>query len=942
VTAILADAILNIHRDHKREGEMSLMALNNILKWLWKAVGLIVLIGAILAVAVVIKYLTRPKPGSVKDEAMRAGRTVESLPGSDSDYLRAMDGGLNAENVHKALSFLSKEEAWKAYNRGRNNWVVWTAGNDTLWDFLANNTFGAFDLLKILSSHPGINYCGNKKPVYGYADDDKSNYDKTAYDKDADGKDAKAEYGKVAKTGYGKDKSSPAPYPPGYYVYDDDECQKEDRQFYEVSRHNRWKYLGLVNEPGFQQWDSKGCDWKNDKKTDKEPYGKCGDPDRFGLWLDKRVGPPDPFEDENRYPGVKIGARGKSVPLGSYYGYGSGIVGLRIFPNPDFDESAKKKWDPVRYYNDPYYYNDKNLVRPYRVGMSCGFCHVGPSPVKPPADPENPKWEELNSNPGAQYFWIDRIFFWNPKGRHENFIYQLFHTSLPGSLDTSLVSSDNINNPRTMNAVYSIAARLNMAKFHPEKLTGGERNNKQFNDYERTKMLSEYFQPPDTVLTAHVLKDGADSVGILGALNRVYINIGLFSEEWLLHFKPLLGNFPGKRITPIEIAVLEKNSTYWNANIAQTPDVALFFLASASPDLLKDAPGGNAYLTTDQNKLSRGKIVFAENCARCHSGKQPENLCPLGTKCEKDQIIENSAGYFEWMRKEVMKPDFLTDNFLSTERRVSVTELGTNACSPLATNGLGGDIWDNFTSTTYKELPAVGKFTVHHPKTGEPWEYEMPGDGRGYTRPASLISLWSTAPFLLNNSLGNFYGEPTVEARIASFNDSIQQMLWPEKRQKDSLLGDKVPGYMQRTTTDSYLRVAWGFLPGIFSRLMDLLSDWFPRIFTKNGLEIGPIPKGTPVALLANLPFVSEDRRLKERVDHLDKLVQLGKKAKKDLKALPKDATPEQKHAALANLIDPLLRLSKCPDYVVNRGHYFGTNLSDADKWALIEFLKTF
>jgi hypothetical protein len=27
---------------------------------------------------------------------------------------------------------------------------------------------------------------------------------------------------------------------------------------------------------------------------------------------------------------------------------------------------------------------------------------------------------------------------------------------------------------------------------------------------------------------------------------------------------------------------------------------------------------------------------------------------------------------------------------------------------------------------------------------------------------------------------------------------------------------------------------------------------------------------------------------------------------------------------------------------VVNRGHYFGTNLSDADKWALIEFLKTF
>jgi hypothetical protein len=912
------------------------MANTILLRRLWKAIGLIVVVAAIVAVVVFVKFLARPKPGSVKDEAMRAGRTVESLKGSDSDYLRAMDGGLNAEDVHKALNFLSKEEAWKAYNRGRNNWVVWTAGNDTLWDFLGNNSFGAFDLLKVVSSHPNIRYCGNRNPVYDYTDEDKSGYGKSGY--------VKAGYGKDAKAGYAKRKSSPALYPPGYYVYEDDECKGDDRQFFEVSRRNRWKYFGLVNEPGLQQWAPKDCDWKNDKKTDKEPFGKCGDPERFGLWLDKRVGSPDPFEDEKNYPGVKIGARGKTVPLGSYYGYASGIVGLRLFPNPEFDEAAKKKWDPIRYYTDEKYYNDKNLVRPYRVGMSCGFCHVGPSPVKPPADPENPKWENLNSNPGAQYFWIDRIFFWNPYKRHENFIYQLFHTSLPGSLDTSLVSSDNINNPRTMNAVYSIAARLKMAEFHPEKLTGGELNNKQFNDYERTKGFSKYFIPPDTVLTAHVLKDGADSVGILGALNRVYLNIGLFSEEWLLHFRPLIGNFPGKRITPIEIAVLQKNSAYWNANVAQTPDVALFFLASARPDRLKDLPEPirKQYLPTDQKKVDRGKIVFAENCARCHSGKQPPNLCLLGTKCKPGDIIENSAGYFEWMRKEVVKPDFLEGNFLSTERRIPVTELGTNACSPLATNGLRGDIWDNFTSTTYKELPAVGKFTVHHPKTGEPWEYEMPAGGRGYTRPASLISLWSTAPYLLNNAVGTFYGEPSVEARMASFNDSIQQMLWPEKRQKDSVLGDKVPGYMQRTTSDSNLRVAWGYLPGVFSNIMDLLSGWFPRVFDKNGLEIGPIPKGTPVGLLANLPLVSESTRLEDRKAHLKKLIDVLKKAAKDLKGIPKDATPEQKHAALANLIDPLLKLSKCPDYVVNRGHYFGTNLSDEDKLNLIEFLKTF
>ena len=59
-----------------------------------------------------------------------------------------------------------------------------------------------------------------------------------------------------------------------------------------------------------------------------------------------------------------------------------------------------------------------------------------------------------------------------------------------------------------------------------------------------------------------MLKDGSDSVGALGALNRVFLNIGLFSEEWLLHFNPLVG---GKPITPIQIADARNNSSYWEA-----------------------------------------------------------------------------------------------------------------------------------------------------------------------------------------------------------------------------------------------------------------------------------------------------------------------------------------------------------------------------------------
>ena len=777
-----------------------------------------------------------PQPGTVQDEALAAGRRADSFPAADEDYFKDMDGGVT----------LSANEI-----KGRNNWIVWTGGNDRFWDHLVNTSFGAVDFLKIISSHPSVKH---------------------------------------------------------------------------LSRDTRWNYLGLVNEPCFEK-------------------AKAPRADRFGLWLDQRRKdcPSDPFENEQKYPGVKIGARGKNLPVGSYYGYATGVVGLRLFPNPDFDDNAAKKWDPERFYTDPKYYQDKNLIRPYRIGMSCGFCHVGPSPVKPPDDPENPKWENLNSNPGAQYFWVDRILFWDKD--ESSFVYQLLHTSLPGTLDTSFISTDNINNPRTMNAVYSVAARLGPAlRWGKEKLAGGGLENKQFQDFPQTAALSQFYIKPDTVMTPRVLKDGSDSVGILGALNRVYINIGLFSEEWLLHFNALVG---GKKITPIKIEDAEKNSSYWNATVNQTADVALFFLKTAKPDLLKDAPGGDQYLTQDKAKVNRGKMAFAHYCARCHSSKIPEAPANVDTS--------NWEQYWAWTKTDdfkskmaamVMADDFLTDNYLSTDRRIPVTLLQTNACSPLATNAIGGNIWDNFSSQTYKDLPSVGKITVQNPIDGSPWEYPMPAGGRGYTRVPSLISLWSTAPFLLNNSVGKFNPSPAVEARMASFNDAIEKMLWPEKREKDSILGDKVPGFIYRTTATSYVKVAVGYMPEGFEKLLSW-GDWLHRFvpwlplplsYSEGVVKIGPIPKGTPVSLLTNIDLESNRAEL----------VKLLLKMKDDLKRT-EGASDEEAAKVFKNLVPDLLKVSKCPDYVVNKGHYFGTAffkeeapLSDEDKWALVEFLKTF
>ncbi|HEY6802455.1 MAG TPA: hypothetical protein VI306_02645 [Pyrinomonadaceae bacterium] len=783
--------------------------------------------------------------------------------------------------------------------KGRNTWVVWTGGNDRFWDTIGKTSFGALDLLKTLSSYPN--------PISSDPND-------------------KLKY----------------------------------------SRDNRWYYLGLVNEPCFEK-----------------PTGP--DPNRFGLWLDKRIVspecPPDPFENEGKYPGVVIGSRSKplpagkpnqylpkdgKMPVGSFYGYATGIVGLRLFPNPAFDAAAAEKWDPERYYNDPTYYYSKDLVRPYRVGMSCAFCHVGPDPTRPPADPEHPKWENLNNSVGAQYFWIDRIFDW--KADPATYVHQMFHTSRPGTLDTSLVSTDNINNPRTMNAIYNLGPRLDQAtRFGKETLGPGSNNNKQLNDYVPAgDPLTKFFTPPNTVLSPRVLKDGSDSVGALGALNRVYLNIGLFSEEWMLHFNALVG---GKTVTPIEISVARKNSSYWEATEAQTVNLARFFLKAATPHKLSAAPDGAKYFNNGNPndpayvaRVNNGKVVFAENCARCHSSKLPDPDTPKkiyqAQGCAGPDYLNCWNEYWEWtktdefkskMRAIVTAPDFLDNNFLSAEHRVPLTLMQTNACSPLATNAIRGNIWDNFSSETYKDLPSVGSVKVIQPLTGEERTYEMPGGGRGYTRPASLISLWSTAPFLQNNTVGTFYPSGSVDDRMKSFEDSIEQMLLLKERAKDPVLAARGvnAGVIDRATQRCSIRVAPGYVPKLVEGFGDVL---FPSIFSADGgVEIGPIPPDTPIGLLANLNLRPEGLTFWQRVQYDWKLLSLVKEIKQKLKELPPNATDADAQRVFAPLADSLISMSKCPDYVVNKGHYFGTGqfgdesrLSEQDKRDLIEFLKTF
>ena len=640
------------------------------------------------------------------------------------------------------------------------------------------------------------------------------------------------------------------------------------------SRDNRWYYLGLVNEPCFE------------KATGP-------DPERFGLWLDKRRVdadcPPDPFENEQKYPGVAIGARGKNLPVGSYYGYATGIVGLRLFPNPDFDEAAAKKWDPERYYKDPNYYLDKNLIKPYRVGMSCGFCHVGPNPIKPPADPENPKWENLSSNVGAQYFWVDRIFVWDAD--HSSFVYQLFHTSRPGALDTSFVSTDNINNPRTMNAVYALAARMQQAQALGQ---GDDRRRRA-----RQQAVQGLLQGRAAARILPGARHGLDAARAQGRL-RFGRRAG--------RAQPRL---PEHRPVQRRVAAALQRAGRRQAHLADRDRRRAEELGVLAGDRAADArtPACSSSIQGHRAAQAEGRAGRravpdqGQGSAHARQGRLRARTARAATPAKLPEpapgVDPGGQAGKDYLRRLQALLGLDQDRRVQGEdaadrpgRRFPRRQLPLHRAAhprdaaedqrvqPARHQRIGGNIWDNFSSQSYKDLPSVGKITVHNPITGEPRIYTMPAGGRGYTRPASLVSLWSTAPFLLNNQVGQFDPSPSVEARMRSFNDSIEKMLWPEKREKDAKLGDKVPGLIDRTTADE-LPAGAGRLPARHAAGSARTAAALLAVAVRDsGIEIGPIPAGTPVNLLSNVTLVSDSTDAGAKLEHKKKLVAFLLKAK--------------------------------------------------------------
>ncbi len=318
-----------------------------------------------------------------------------------------------------------------------------------------------------------------------------------------------------------------------------------------------------------------------------------------------------------------------------------------------------------------------------------------------------------------------------------------------------------------------------------------------------------------------------------------------------------------KAQTPFDIKHARQTSLpcdeSWTATVARLEGLEAF-LRTLGPLHLADADGGSQYLPKDTAVLTRGKIVFAENCAGCHSSKQPP--------------LSYTGSRVEWFRDAVLRGDFLERNFLSDDAKYPVSEIGTNAERALATNAERGHIWEQFSSESYKAGLPVRVAGIK--ATG----------GGGYYRTPSLVNVWATAPFLHNNALGMFNGNPSVADRLAAYESAMTMLLWPERRPG--------PKSIRRTTEKSRFE------------------------FEDRGSVC--VAKNTPVDLIANVHVAPKEHSGRNKL--LDNVL------------------CRITGSGVANRL--IQMVDNAPDFVQDRGHTYGAALAHTDKRALIEYMKTF
>jgi hypothetical protein len=511
-------------------------------------------------------------------------------------------------------------------------------------------------------------------------------------------------------------------------------------------------------------------------------------------------------------------------------------------------------------------------------------CHVGFDPTNPPENPNEPKWNNLSATIGNQHIRQPLAFFQGAPSNH--LANQAVMAGRLGTIDTSIVANDWQHNPGTQN---------NIMDFHNKRL---------FEHAMKDPVTGEV----KTANTRHVLKGGEDSVGEHLALIRVYVNIGMCTEEcWTPNFAypgQLLGR--GTKQSPMRIMQCANECDAWNYADSKMNDLAAFLITGGPTYLIaskdKDNTDGKHYI--DLKVVPKGKEVFARECASCHSSKvAPENVRAdknalakfyeghifgkedywrYEVSQEKQKDASFMAKYFAKDLKGTLRPKQFVDkgvfgqDWLGNDERIPFGIIGTNMCRALHDNHNKGHIWEEFSSETYKQSAAAGSVKQVFNRVipligGLPFGERKIDGGAGYMRNISLLSVWATAPFLHNNAIGEVTflsdGSPdyTLSGRIKQFEMAFDELMMSDNPKVSPSRPQKITGLTE-----------------------DFMSSGREDA---QGPALIPFKKGDPVA-----------------------------------------------HVLSSNPHDPLFM--KCDDLVENKGHQFGIDLTSQDKRALREFLK--
>ena len=150
------------------------------------------------------------------------------------------------------------------------------------------------------------------------------------------------------------------------------------------------------------------------------------------------------------------------------------------------------------------------------------------------------------------------------------------------------------------------------------------------------------------------------------------------------------------------------------------------------------------------------------------------------------------------------------------------------------------------------------------------------------------------------------------------------------------------------------MRVPVAYLPNIVRPFIGVSTALLPAVFDSRGADrgivLGPFPTGMPIELLANLQLQLDGGTFADSLGLDRNLLTAVLKLSMALNAARGKTDDEARKIIFQpEVVESLLKVSKCPDFIVNRGHYFGTAmlpeetpLNDDEKMALISFLATF